>query len=59
MHTGRTTGCVIGALAAVLLTAGPAWAGPAGASSQTHASALAAAAALPGPVPCNTSAGSC
>src|SRR5262252_9067052 len=59
MRGGRATGWVIGTLAAVLLTAGPAWAGPAAASGQAHAQARAAAAALPGPVPCNTSAGSC
>ncbi len=62
MRSARTWGCVIAALAATLLTAGPASAGPAAASGQAHTgfrTALAAAAALPAPVPCNTSAGSC
>ena len=59
MHSARATGWVIGAFAAVLLTAGSASAGPAAASRQAHAKAPAAAAALPAPVPCNTSAGSC
>jgi len=62
MRNARTRGCLIAALAAMLLTAGPAWAGPTAASRQAHAgfrTALAAAAALPAPVACNTSAGSC
>jgi len=59
MRGGRATGWVIGTLAAVLLTAGPAWAGPTAASGQAQARARAAAAALPGPVSCNTAAGSC
>jgi len=57
MRGGRARGWVIGTLAAVLLTAGLASAGPAAASGQAHAQGRAAA--LPGPVPCNTSAGSC
>ena len=55
------SGCAVAALAAVLLAAGPASARPA-IFSQAHAgfrAAPAAAAALPAPVPCNTSAGSC
>ena len=59
MHSARATGWLIGTLAAVLLTAGPASAVPAAASSHARARALAAVAALPAPVPCNTSAGSC
>src|SRR5262245_43140263 len=62
MHGARTTGCVIAALAAMVLTAGPATAGPAAASGQAHAglrTSPAAAAALPAPMPCNTSAGAC
>ena len=59
MHGGRTAGCVLGTLAAVLLIAGPASAGPAAASRQPPARVPAATAALPAPVPCNTSAGSC
>ena len=61
MHGTRLSGGVIAALAAVLLAAGPASAAPA-ASSQAHPGfrmAPAVAAALPAPVPCSTSAGSC
>ena len=62
MGIARASGCVIAAVAAMFLTAGPAWAGPAAASSQARAvfrAAPAVAAALPAPVPCNTSVGSC
>jgi hypothetical protein len=62
MHSARMSGCVIAAVAAMLLSAGPASAGLAAASRHAHAglrTATAAAAALPAPIPCNTSAGSC
>ena len=58
MRRARMSGGVIAALAAVLLAAWPASAALA-ASSQIHAVFRAPAAALPAPVPCNTSAGSC
>ena len=59
MRYVRTPGCVIAAMVAVFVTAGPAAAGPA-TTSQTQARFQAApAAALPAPVPCNTAAGSC
>jgi len=58
MRYVRTPGCVIAAMVAVFVTAGPAAAGPA-TTSQTQARFQAApAAALPAPVPCNTAAGS-
>src|SRR5262249_33926523 len=63
MRSARVTGCVIVAAAgAMLLSCGPASAGPAAAASRTQAgprTAPLAAAALPAPVPCSTSAGSC
>src|SRR5215472_13332743 len=59
MHGGRATRWVIGTLAAALLIAGPASAGPAAASSAAQTRVPPAAAALPAPVPCSTSAGSC
>src|SRR5262249_30855197 len=49
---GRMLGAAIGLL--MIIPAAAAWAGPAGAPSATQA-----AAALPAPVPCNISAGSC
>ena len=61
MRRARMPGGVIAALAAVLLAAWPASAALA-ASSQIHAvfrAPAAVGAALPAPVPCNTSAGSC
>src|SRR5215475_8104046 len=60
MHSGRITGCVIGTLA-VLLAAGPASAALAASSQAGTGSRTAPAvgAAMPAPVPCNTSAGSC
>src|SRR5262249_18964943 len=60
MRIARTSGGVIAAVAAVLLTAGPALAGPAAASSHAQAgfrAVPAAAAALPAPVPGSPSPG--
>ena len=57
MRGARALGSLAGALLAVLALAAPAWAGPTG-KLMTRPTASAAA-ALPAPVPCNASAGSC
>src|SRR5690349_17638807 len=60
MRRALMSGCVIAALAAVLLPGGPAWARSVAPSGQVSAGFRAAAAAVPpAPVPCNTVAGSC